>query len=136
MKALGEQAGSEVFTALFGWRFIKALAGVAVLIIGIYILFMYAAGEPGRAIMPEDVDEAVKRLEATRTRTADDSPRAVAIAQMHMQLGNTEAAKTELQKIVQADPNSRYGRWAERMIAQLEPERPDEPTAEPDDEEE
>lgn len=127
MRTLGEQAGNEVLHALFGWRFIKALAGIAVLIVGIYLLFTFGAAGPARPILPEDVDAAVKRLDATRTRTADDSPRAVAIAQMHMQLGNIEEARAELRRIVQTDPASRYGQWAERMLAQLEPDRPEEP---------
>ena len=127
MRYIGERAGSEVFRALFGWRFIKALAGIAILVIGVWALFTYGIAGPARTILPEDVDEAVKRLDATRTRTADDSPRAVAIAQMHMQLGNTEEARAELRRIVQSDATSRYGQWAERMLAQLEPGRPEEP---------
>jgi len=55
----------------------------------------------------------------------------VAIAQMHMQLGNIEEARDELRRIVEIDATSRYGQWAERMLAQLEPGRPDEPV-EPD----
>lgn len=128
MRLLGEQAGNEVFRALFGWRFIKALAGIGVLIVGIYLLFAFGAAGPARAILPEDVEEAVRRLEATRTRTADDSPRAVAIAQMHLQLGNVDEARAELRRIVETDATSRYGQWAERMLAQLEPGRPDEST--------
>ena len=38
---------------------------------------------------------------------------------MHMQTGKDEAAQKELQKILDADPNSQYGLWAQRMIGML-----------------
>ena len=134
MRRMASSAAAEVGHAFIGPEFIKSLAGAILLVICVYFIFLYAQGQPSHIIMPEDVDEAARRLETTRTHTADDSPRSVAIAQMHMQTGKDEAAQKELQKILDADPNSQYGLWAQRMIGMLvdKGEVEGEDTADPD----
>jgi hypothetical protein len=119
MRQMASNAAAEVGHAFIGPQFIKSIAGALLLVISIYLIFLYAQGQPSHVMMPEDVEEAARRLETVRTRTADDSPRSVAIAQMHMQTGNHGAAKRELQKILDADPNSQYGQWAQRMMSML-----------------
>ena len=119
MRQMASQAGAEVGRALIGPKFIKSIAGTILLVICVYLIFLFAQGQPRHIMMPEDIDEAARRLETTRTHTADDSPRSVAIAQMHMQTGKREAAQRELQKILDTDPNSQYGLWAQRMISML-----------------
>ncbi len=119
MQRIAASAGSELGHAFLGPKFLKAIGGLVLLCISIYLIILYAGAEPGRVVMPEDVEEATRRLEATRTRTADDSPRSVALAQMHLQVGNKEAAREELEKIVAADPESEYGQWAQRMLGTL-----------------
>ncbi len=119
MRSIATSAASELSSAFYGPRFLKALGGLALLCISIYLIILYAGATPARVVMPEDVEEATRRLEATRTRTADDSPRSVALAQMHLQVGNREAARDELEKIVAADPESEYGQWAQRMLGTL-----------------
>ena len=119
MRRMAAAAAAEVGQAFVGVEFIKAVGGAVLFIVLVYLIFTYAAAAPARIMMPEDVDEAARRLEATRTRTADDSPRSVAIAQMYLQTGNTQAARAELEKLVAADPNSQYGQWAQRQLAML-----------------
>lgn len=119
MRRLSEQAASELGRALFGMAFLKAIGGLVLLSVCIYLIIMYAAAGPVRVVMPEDVAEAARRVEASRTRTADDSPRSVALAQMYLRTGNKTAARDELEKIIAVDPNSEHGQWAKRMLAML-----------------
>ncbi len=119
MQRIATSAAAEVGHAFLGPKFLKAIGGLVLLCISIYLIILYAGAGAARVVMPEDVEEATRRLEATRTRTADDSPRSVAVAQMHLQVGNKEAARDELEKIVAADPESEYGQWAQRMLGTL-----------------
>ncbi|MEI6502625.1 MAG: hypothetical protein WCP21_16570, partial [Armatimonadota bacterium] len=53
-------------------------------------------------------------------RSAADSPQAAALAQMYVRAGNIDAARAEIQAIIQHDPNSEYGQWAQRYWMEFE----------------
>ncbi|MFP3903440.1 MAG: FecR domain-containing protein, partial [Armatimonadota bacterium] len=126
IKSVSDQAAAEVARAFVGYDFLKGLAGALLVGIAVYLSFLWLAQQPSRIVTEEEVREAARRLEQTRTGGADDSSRSAAIVQMLMRVGKKDEARKELENMVDADPQSEYGSWAQRMLSRFRDEEPEE----------
>lgn len=137
-EALAEQLTSDEKTALENffpepsleeWQSLTRLTtwapfiGMVISVLAVYLVITLLPAPPS----PVDADEltaAARRLDQQgRARRAGDSAAAAALAQMYLNLGDLEGARRELHSIVEVDPNSEFGRWAARVLSEIERRR-------------
>lgn len=124
LTALGDYQktlATNEWRTLGNWRSWRPFVVLAVVGSLLYLFFTYY--QPPPPMGTDDLSRVARRLDATRRRTRDDSPAAVALAQMYLNLGDIGAAQAELQRIVDVDPDSEYGQWALRVLTELERRR-------------
>ena len=118
---LDKALSTNEWRTLRNWRSWRPFVLLAVVATLLYLFFTYY--QPPPPMGADDLSRVARRFDATRRRTRDDSPAAVALAQMYLNLGDLDAARAELQRIVEVDPDSEYGQWALRVLTELERRR-------------
>jgi hypothetical protein len=100
----------------------RAYRGIWVFAVILYLIFILCLKpDPPSYIFDVMSERAhVMAKQHSAQRTAADSPRSAALAQMYMRAGDIDAARAEIQSIIKHDPNSEYGQWAERYWLELE----------------
>lgn len=115
---LQKQAQEQQLKALHA----RAYRGLWVFAVILYLIFILCLKpEPPSYIF--DVMSARAQVIAARhsgQRSATDSPQAAALAQMYLRAGDVDAARNEIQAIMEHDPNSEYGQWAQRYWLEFE----------------
>lgn len=101
----------------------RAHRGVWVLVIALYLIAMICLKPAPQVYIGDLIAERARMFTAGHARTAADSPKAAALAQMFMRAGNLEQARYEIQQIMEHDPNSEYGKWAQGFSRDLERQR-------------
>jgi ribose/xylose/arabinose/galactoside ABC-type transport system permease subunit len=94
----------------FVWLLVAALY--------VYFIFVYAKPAPNEFLF-DIIRRRTVELEKIHNPTAADAPRLLSLAQMFLRVGQLEKAQEHIQKIIEVDPNSEYGRWALRMRAEI-----------------
>lgn len=126
MRMFASETAAELGGAFTGAEFLKGIAAALIIGIAVYLSFLYLSVQPSRIVTEEEVREAARRLEQTRTQGPEDSSRSAAIVQMLMEVGRKDEAREELERMVGTDPQSPYGSWAQRMLSRFRQDRPTE----------
>lgn len=98
----------------------RAYKGVWVFVIVVYLIFILCLKPEPPSYIFDVMSERARLFASRHARTAADSPRSAALAQMHVRSGDLDAARQEIQAIMTHDPNSDYGLWAQRFWIELE----------------
>ncbi len=119
IRELAEKTRVELLSAFRQVEFLRGLfAWIVLVLLLIYVIVTYGAPEVRAPTLREMTAAAAARM-GPRARTAADSASAAALAQMYLQLGDTAGAVAELETIVEVDPDSEYGQWAQETLNRL-----------------
>jgi ribose/xylose/arabinose/galactoside ABC-type transport system permease subunit len=97
----------------------RAPKGLWVFLIVGYLIFLALLRPAPHQYLPDVIAKRADHFTTKHAFTPADSPRAAALAQMHMRAGNVEDARHEIQAIMEHDPNSQYGDWAQRFWVEM-----------------
>ena len=98
----------------------RAYHGAWVFVVVFYFIFLLCLKPEPPSYISDVMAKRARVFEEQHVRTAADSPRAAALAQMYVRAGDLDAAREEIQGIIQNDPHSEYGEWAQRYWLQFE----------------
>lgn len=98
----------------------RAYRGLWVFVVVLYLIFILCLKPEPPSYIFDVMSDRARVFEGQHSRTAADSPRAAALAQMHLRAGDVDAARNEIQSIIKNDPNSEYGQWAQRYWVEFE----------------
>ncbi|MBU0610359.1 MAG: FecR domain-containing protein, partial [Armatimonadetes bacterium] len=101
----------------------RAPKGLWVFIIIGYLIFIAILKPEPHMYIADVMAKRADYFTSRHTRSAADSPRSATLAQMHIRAGNWDEARVEIQSIIENDPNSEYGAWAQRFWMEMEKER-------------
>lgn len=101
----------------------EAPRGLWVFLIAGYLIFiLLLKPEPNRYVADVMAARAAF-FQSKHDLTPADSPRAAVLAQMHLRAGNVDDARAAVKQIIEHDPNSEYGAWAQRFWIEMERQR-------------
>jgi len=122
IEQMDEQITAQIRRGLRNPGMWRGYLGVILMVLLLYLFFTYIQPPPP-PFSPDDIAATVQRLEETRTRSPEDSANAAALAHIYLNLGDVDSAQAELRGIVEVDPDSEFGRWALRVLTELQSRR-------------
>ena len=131
LKVAGEKVVAQLRRTLLDPGFWRGLLALVISLVVLLLLFAFLQ-PPAPPTSTFDMADRAGELEGRRQRTREDSPNAASLAQLHLNMGQIDEARAELQSIVQVDPDSEYGQWAQRVLVRLR--SPEQPQADQEDE--
>jgi len=101
----------------------RAPKGLWVFIIVGYLIFIAVLKPEPHMYIADVMAMRADFFAAKHAHSATDSPRSAALAQMHIRASNWDEAREEVKSIIENDPNSQYGEWAQRFWIEMEKQR-------------